>query len=425
MKTLSPPSAMPPASDDHQLAPLSPPLRVPGAFPSTRHLPAPFPTTSLPPPFLRLLATPRSPLLQFVAAIVAPEDPKRAEFWTRTSRLWRRDIPAVVMTIGEASAEALAEGKEYGEEWVTWRGADNYYVGKETSLLAMAPALAGQALERFDYDWLLLGVEGTVFNLDTLAQQIRGFDPTLPVMVTDHLWFSYQGSGPRPIERHGSPHAPRCIKCPVHGRKKIPGINWRPTHGCPYCTFAVLKKWDEERPELYNGTNDYKPQLGPEGHLYAYVEGGMVLSRELVRLLNATAVDRCLRNDLARHPTVSGAVALSHCIFSMGIPATDPGPFALDPSFGAFAPLHYGVGDVVRDSRNFARGPDCCDERCEHRLATTASLYIPINDAVNKFKVREAVRALQRARDVFRAARRAETAVGGQIVRGRGAGWCM
>lgn len=335
--------------------------------------------------------------MQFLAVIPASEDLKMTTGWVRTSRIWRRGIPAAVMAREQPSENVLAESDKRGESWMMWDGFSSLVVDSRASVMTMAPGVAGAALQDTEYEWMLLGEIGTVFNMDVVIELLEGFNPELPFLITDNLWFTYHGKGPPSVISRGSPLAPRCIKCSVHGRAPLKNMTWKPTHACPVCTWSHLKRWDPERPELYDGPKGYRETYMPEGEIVLNMEAGVILSRKLVEMLNVTYLSGCLRDHYSVRTQVAPAVALSNCIFFTGIAPTDPGPFGVDPRVEVFGMRGYKVDDIERDVGNFAVGNKCCDELCQRRLAVTASTFVPYT-----MLHREAVRSTQRFRDIYR-----------------------
>lgn len=335
--------------------------------------------------------------LQFLFVFPANEDLKRTVGWTRTSRIWRRGIPSAVVAIEKPTDDVLAESDKWSESWVLWDGRSSLVVDTRASIMAMAPSVAGAALQDSEYEWMLLGEIGTVFNMDVVVELLEGFDPELPFLITDHLWFKYQGKGTPSVGSHGSPLAPRCVKCSVHGRQPLKNTTWKPTNACPTCTWSHLKRWDPERPEIYDGPGDYRETYMPEGEVVLNTGAGVILSRKLVESLNVTYMSNCLREHYSVRTQVAPAIALSNCIFFMGVAPTDPGPFAVDTRVETFAMPGYDVEGITRDITNFAAGGKCCDELCQRRLKVTATTFVQYTPLH-----REAVRATQRARDIYR-----------------------
>lgn len=338
---------------------------------------------------------------QFVYAFPASNGTSRATSWIRSSRIWRRGIPAVVGSLNEPLFPTLREANVFDEHWVVWKRPVDMLAEPQEALRAVAPALVNTLAKQLEFDWLLLGEEGTVFNLDVVRELVDGLDPDTPTLVSDHMWFEYDGVGVHPSSPNGSPLAPRCIKCGLHRREELQGTRWKPTHACPACTWSLLKQWDPDRPDLYDGPNDYAPR-----NKVAVDTGvGVVLSRKLAWMLDVPYMERCLAKVYAERPAATPAEAFSRCVFTMGVAVTDPGPFARDTSFAAFGHNGYRDSDLIRDAYNYANGPTCCDDRCQHRLQTSAAIHLPLESYASRRALREAIRDIQRARDVFRFSR--------------------
>lgn len=344
----------------------------------------------------------RSPFAtQFLAVVTLNNASTDAGSWLRTSRIWRRGIRAVMMTLERPTA-AMMRALEDGESWFHWNVPPSIKVSPKVVLEALAPSLVNLASKQLDFDWLLFGEKGTVFNLDVISDLVKQFDPNVPNLITDHLWFAYTGNAPHPTVRHGSPMAPRCVHCGQRDRQRIEGLNWLPTNACPACTWRLLRDWDKTRKELYDGTNSYNPMMLPEGELLVHMGAGVVLSRQLVESLQMSYMYKCIGDRFGSLAWVTPAVAFSHCVFATGVAPVDPGPMARNHTLGgSFAPLDYSTSDAVRDALNSMSGERCCDEACVHRLSSTASTFLDTSTGKSGWGLREEVRTLQRARDVY------------------------
>jgi hypothetical protein len=63
-----------------------------------------------------------------------------------------------------------------------------------------------QALNGSSYKWLLFGGADTVFFPEAVLQMLEDFDPQVPYIITDNLWWGGQHGGP-------NEDAPRCLPC--------------------------------------------------------------------------------------------------------------------------------------------------------------------------------------------------------------------
>jgi hypothetical protein len=63
-----------------------------------------------------------------------------------------------------------------------------------------------QALNGSSYKWLLFGGADTVFFPEAVLQMLEDFDPQVPYIITDNLWWGGQHGGP-------NKGAPRCLPC--------------------------------------------------------------------------------------------------------------------------------------------------------------------------------------------------------------------
>lgn len=63
-----------------------------------------------------------------------------------------------------------------------------------------------QALNGTGYKWMIFAGADTVFFPEAVLQMLDGFDPQVPYVITDNLWWEGE---------HGGPYksAPRCLPC--------------------------------------------------------------------------------------------------------------------------------------------------------------------------------------------------------------------
>lgn len=53
----------------------------------------------------------------------------------------------------------------------------------------VAPFLANITMGVDSYKWMLFGDDDTVFLMDNVLNLIPHLDPTIPYLLTDHLWY--------------------------------------------------------------------------------------------------------------------------------------------------------------------------------------------------------------------------------------------
>ncbi len=72
-----------------------------------------------------------------------------------------------------------------------------------------------QALNSSGYKWLLFGGADTAFFPEAVLQALEGFDPKIPYIITDNLWWEGKHGGPM----HGN--APCCLPCHAENNRDL------------------------------------------------------------------------------------------------------------------------------------------------------------------------------------------------------------
>lgn len=339
-----------------------------------------------------------------VAVFTVGSTSPSTEAWVRMTRQWRRGIPAIIGTFDDPNPANARDAELHNETWVTWKPRrDVKYPGEAfMPLVAMTLALAADQLkDAEDVEWILFGDDDTVFNMDVVAETVARFDASEPHLLTDHLWFRYNGTN----TRHGSPLAPRCVACGVKAAP-IPKIKWTPPEACPRCTWDLLRRSDPTRPNTYNAQG-YRPGYLPNYEMIAHGGAGMIISRKLYLQLGSDYMHTCITTKFQRVKVPGSDTLTSHCIFMLNVAATDPGTFAAK-RIQAFAPNACQTKCAVDDAYNYAKGFNCCDKDCQDRLRFTVSTHIRSAHFADQTLAMQSLHSLARARDVYLYARELE-----------------
>lgn len=99
-----------------------------------------------------------------------------------------------------------------------------------------------QALNGSGYKWLLFGGADTVFFPDAVLQMLEDFNPQIPYLITDNMWWGNQ---------HGGPFkgTPRCIPCHFEKNSDLlrltQGIHNTPSTSDIFVLFSVPCEWSD------------------------------------------------------------------------------------------------------------------------------------------------------------------------------------
>ncbi|PNH06691.1 hypothetical protein TSOC_006910 [Tetrabaena socialis] len=201
------------------------------------------------------------------------------------------------------------------------------------------------------YKWLLYGDDDTIFFLPGLRRLLSGFDPELPLALTDNLWY---GSGHPRLEAY------RCLPCGFND-SALPAaqtnLSYTPRAACPYCTRAAAC-----------------PPAEPECTITgAHGGAGMVFSVGLMRRMPYDAALSCMNGIF--HCS-GGDCLVSQCIWKAGLGFTDPGHSLLHDN-----PLAHVLFDNM-EARFFLKNPidqlvlGNCDADCRSAIRHAVSFHL-------------------------------------------------
>lgn len=153
------------------------------------------------------------------------------------SRAWRSGIRTHITLDSKLAAsrrQAMSESMANLESFSHWNDTP---VSGGHPRAAAAPFLA-HTRHRGAYKWVLYGDDDTIFYMDGVRKLLARFDPSLPLAITDNLWYA---------AKHPTHEAPRCLPCdfdlsllePWGG--KLPA--YIPSPGCPFCVKAIACNW--------------------------------------------------------------------------------------------------------------------------------------------------------------------------------------
>ncbi|KAK9917000.1 hypothetical protein WJX75_009748 [Coccomyxa subellipsoidea] len=282
----------------------------------------------------------------------------------KAGRQLRQGVRTVVALDAQPSAEQQSEAAAAGETWVFYPNdlpKRSAYSGD--TRWALTPFLAHQALNGSSYKWLLFGGADTVFFPEAVLQMLEDFDPQVPYIITDNLWWGGQHGGP-------NKGAPRCLPCHSADNRDLldlttgfgsprqnesPPIQPRdwgfaPPVGCP-CTPQLLCGAGNLR-DLGQGVEglSHQPCTGdvpfPASKGYSIHGGaGVIFSIGLLEPLSLAAMEECVRGVSSG----SGEAFLTECLWTKGFAPTDPGFSVYRPPVRLFDPFQWtGHDDAVQ-----------------------------------------------------------------------------
>ncbi|MEW5312756.1 MAG: hypothetical protein WDW38_004365 [Sanguina aurantia] len=153
------------------------------------------------------------------------------------SRAWRPGIRTHITLDSKpavAKRQSMSDSMANLESYSHWN--DTLASGGHQRAAA-SPFLA-HARHQGTYKWLLYGDDDTIFYMDGVRKLLSRFDPSLPLAITDNLWYT---------AKHPTYEAPRCLPCDFDLSKitawaeKLPG--YVPSPGCPFCVKAIACRW--------------------------------------------------------------------------------------------------------------------------------------------------------------------------------------
>ena len=109
----------------------------------------------------------------------------------RATRPWRRGIRAAFVSDAAVSLQMRLEGGVHGEDFVAVNASEVPYghFGKA----ALTPSLAHEHFGQYNYKWMLYGDDDTFWNLDVVADIVKGWVGRQYFDVWEGLWRGMTG----------------------------------------------------------------------------------------------------------------------------------------------------------------------------------------------------------------------------------------
>ncbi|BDA41187.1 hypothetical protein COCOBI_01-8420 [Coccomyxa sp. Obi] len=318
-----------------------------------------------------------------------------------TGRQLRKGIRTAVAMDAYPTEEQRAEAAEAGETWVFYPNdlpKRSAYSGD--TRWALAPFLAHQALNSSGYKWMLFGGADTVFFPEAVLQALEGFDPQIPYIITDNLW--WEGKHGRPMHNN----APRCLPCHAEENRDLlrltkgfrssdfnksallrpSGWGFAPPVGCP-CTPQLLCS---AVPDVFEEAPDQDAEacLGdvpfPTDKDFGIHGGaGAIMSIGLLQRLSFSEMEQCVKGVASGN----GEAFLTQCLWAKGFAPTDPGFSLYRPAARLFDPFQWsghddasqghGVWEMTNRMKWDVSPEDTCNLECQDLLHYMVSAHVP------------------------------------------------
>ncbi|KFM24945.1 hypothetical protein F751_1824 [Auxenochlorella protothecoides] len=340
--------------------------------------------------------------------------------WIKAGRAWRRGLRAAYVADFNADAELRLDGGLHGEEFIYLNSTDIpfHYYGKA----AMVPSVAHEHFGQYNYKWMLYGDDDTIWFLDSVVNIVKGLDPDMPHLITDHLWFwgHTEGSPSHPV--HPAADAPRCLPC-GYNTSLLAGLAlpFDPPLACPFCTWQKLCAADVKRRSIYGDDCGFRPRYPPEAEFLAHGGGGIILSVGLMRMLSVdymrirppfyTHSKKCIGTRFKPGDVFGGDTLFSHCAFFTGVAPTDPGYYFQDPEYNAFDQGGQLLLNSVDLMYSYLKR-SCCNAQCEARLAALTTLHARGMHFKEPSAAMDTARLIIRLREMYLAVREEATKEG-------------
>lgn len=325
----------------------------------------------------------------------------------RGSRLWRRDVPSMIITEFWSSPDKLERQAEFegekNEKYGEWREAWGCLkIGDVRA--GVTPFLAAHLHGYDNFKWMLYGDDDTVFFIDNALDMLEGLDHNMPYFLTDHLWFPDQfdgrrGDGHRKV--HPNRSAPRCLPCgyqdPLHQPNgtspNVPAGSFRAPEGCP-CTLETLCK-GADNPGYWGENCEWLKFSHPGWWYFEHGGAGAILSVGLLRSIEWAKMEKRFDIDGG----VSGDSQFMAAVFDEGhILPTDPGYGFYRPQMTLFDPgwrgeqtkgsEDWGTADFgndpmgIIDRLHYSLTKGHCSKDCEDSLQHMLTTHIRSRYAV-------------------------------------------
>ncbi|KAL6771656.1 hypothetical protein ACKKBG_A27275 [Auxenochlorella protothecoides x Auxenochlorella symbiontica] len=330
--------------------------------------------------------------------------------WIKAGRAWRRGLRAAYVADFNADAELRLDGGLHGEEFIYLNSTDIpfHYYGKA----AMVPSVAHEHFGQYNYKWMLYGDDDTIWFLDSVVNIVKGLDPDMPHLITDHLWFwgHTEGSPSHPV--HPAADAPRCLPC-GYNTSLLAGLAlpFDPPLACPFCTWQKLCAADVKRRSIYGDDCGFRPRYPPEAEFLAHGGGGIILSVGLMRMLSVDYMRKCISTRFKPGDVFGGDTLFSHCAFFTGVAPTDPGYYFQDPEYNAFDQGGQLLLNSVDLMYSYLKR-SCCNAQCEARLAALTTLHARGMHFKEPSAAMDTARLIIRLREMYLAVREEATMEG-------------